>query len=150
MSIEIALVKPIVDVLLAKLKKIKGIKVKKRASVELTKVIRSIVKIRSDGTVTGAKSKIAAKKAASKKPVAKKAPVKKPVAKKAPVKKPVAKKPVARKSVIAKAAAGKPVAKKPVTRKVPVKKPAVALSFTAASAPVTPDPVTSIAEKPAV
>ncbi len=140
MSIEIALVKPIVDALLAKLKKIKGIKVKKRASVELTKVIRSIVKIRSDGTVTGAKSKVAAKKAVSKKPVAKKATVKKPVAKK----------PVARKSVTAKSAAGKPIAKKPATSKVSVMKPAVALPLTAAPAPETPDLVTSIAKKPAV
>ena len=62
MAIEAALVKPIVDVVLAGLKKIKGVKVKKDAASELSEVIRNLLQVSPD--INGAEAKIQAAKAA--------------------------------------------------------------------------------------
>jgi hypothetical protein len=62
MAIEAALVKPIVDVVLAGLKKIKGVKVKKDAASELSEVIRNLLQLSPD--INGAEAKIQAAKAA--------------------------------------------------------------------------------------
>jgi len=102
MSIEANFVKPIVDILLDELKKIKEIKVKKRASAELTKAILSIIKIKANRPTAKTKTKSAAKKKAAAKPISEKAVVKKPVTKK----------PTAKKTVVKKAVVKKPVAKK--------------------------------------
>ncbi len=62
MAIEAALLKTVVDAILAALKKIKGIKVKKAAASELSEVIRSLLQINPD--LTNAEAKILAAKAA--------------------------------------------------------------------------------------
>lgn len=109
MVIEAAFIKPIVDVVLAGLKKIKGVKVKKNAASELSEVIQNLLRLSPD--MNAAEAKIQAAKAAgviskelvlaqqmfskhraAAKPAAKKAVVRKPAAKKAAAKKPAAKK----------------------------------------------------------
>ena len=148
MSIEANFVKPIVDILLDELKKIKEIRIKKRASADLTKVILNIIKIKADSPAGKTKTKAAAKKKPSKKPVAKKAAAKKPVAKKPAVKKAVAAKPVAKKPAVKKAVVKKPAAKKPTVKKVSVKKSPAPAPVSAAPAPLAPETTTPAADKP--
>ncbi len=62
MAIEVVLVKPIVDAILAALKSLKNVKVRKDASAELTKVIHNLIQISPD--ITNAEVKIRAAKAA--------------------------------------------------------------------------------------
>ena len=116
MAIEAALVKTIVDVVLAGLKKIGGVKLKKDAASELSEAIRNLLQLSPD--INGAEARIQAAKAAGviskelflaekmlssvrAKPrvVAKKAAAKHGyVAPKAVAKKPAAKKPSVKKS----------------------------------------------------
>lgn len=114
MTIDSALVKPIIDVLVAKLMSIDGIKVKKRAASALNEVIRGLIKIRPDVTVAEAKMQIA--KAAAGIISAGRIPAKKVRA------------PAKTKSKVAsrKAAPGKPSPGKETTRKVAAKGPVVA------------------------
>lgn len=62
MTIESALVKPIADAIVAGLKKINGIKVKKNAASELSKVIQDLLQVNPD--LTAAEVKILSIKAA--------------------------------------------------------------------------------------
>jgi len=106
MVIEAALIKPIVDAVLAGLKNIKGAKVKKDAASELSEVIQNLLKLSPD--MNAAETKIQAAIAAgviskelilAQEMLSKHKTVAKPAAKKMVAKKPAAKKVAAKKSV---------------------------------------------------
>jgi len=99
MGIEAALIKPIVDAILAGLKNIKGVKVKKDADSELSEVIQNLLKLSPD--MNAAKAKIQAAIAAgviskelilAQEMLSKHKTVAKPVTKKVVARKPLAKK----------------------------------------------------------
>jgi cell division septation protein DedD len=119
MAIEAAFIKPIIDVVLAGLKKVKGIKVKKKASSELSEVIQNLLLQSPD--LNDAEAKIQAAKAAGviskelilvQKMISKHRVAVRPAAKKVAAKKPAAKKAAAKKPAAKKAATKKPAAKK--------------------------------------
>ena len=112
MAIEAALIKPIVDVVLAGLKNIKGVKVKKDAASELSDVIKSLLQLSPD--INSAEAKIQAAKAAgviskelilAQQMISKHRVAAKPAAKKAAAKKPAAKKVAAKKHATKRAVA---------------------------------------------
>ena len=59
MTIDTVLVKPIVNLLIAELKKVKALKVRKRGAAALNKIIGNVVKIKSGVTVLETKRQIA-------------------------------------------------------------------------------------------
>ena len=126
MAIEAAFVKPIVDVVLAALKRIKGVKVKRDAAAELNEVIRNLLLINHDEG--SAEAKIQAAKAAgviSKELILAEKMLSLVRAKPRAVLKKAAAKPAAKRPAAKKPAAKKPSAKRPLPKPaaVVVRKP---------------------------